>query len=123
MAFPTLFPFGKGSYGSLGTDIRFQRYVMHLLRQFTGNFLKHTGWLAYVVRITALIRAVRGEERPRSELTGERDIASFKDFMESLPQTAFFFRYLVGDSDAYNLMVMYIDDMQKELERDRLRGR
>ena len=113
MAFLLLFPYGTGFYGARNDDTLFAEYVDHLLKLSTGAFLKNMQWIAYVVRVTATIRAVRGGGPPNSdqELSAE-DKKALARLCAALDQRTFSLRYLVGDENALWLLMMHIRDMQ-----------
>ena len=108
MTFPMLFPFGTGFYGARRNTL-FHDYVRHLIRQASGQFLKSDTWVAYVVRVTTLIRAVRENAAPPGRHVEKlQQLKALKSFCETYPQKGFFFRYLFGDDEAYELAYFFL---------------
>jgi hypothetical protein len=113
--FPTLFPFGSGMYGQdRGVNVRFEAYLRHLLRQYTGQFLKHNGWIQFVTKRAAMLRAIT--KRPAAwkvqtpEILDPRDIAALQTLAKIDATKAFCFRFLVGDKEAATLAIMFMHD-------------
>jgi hypothetical protein len=115
MAFPTLFMFGSGMFGQdRPRSVRFEAYLHHLLRQYTGQFLKHDGWLQFMTKHAAIFRAIT--KRPPmwkdklDRALDARDIAALQTLTKTEETKAFCFRYLVGDKEAATLAIMYMHD-------------
>ena len=126
MAFPFLFPFGRGHYGSFGTTDgdadddddtpTFAEYVNHLLRQAVGTFLQDDMWLSYVIQITATIRAIRGNDpKYNSNKPTAKEIHAINLASRIAPKKVFAYRYLLGDQEAYDLCCFLMMEMQKQM--------
>ena len=121
MAFPLLFPFGTGLFGQRRpVDVRFEDYVRHLLRQYSGNFIKADDWISFVASRAAILRAVT--KRPpiwksKPQNLEPRHVKVFNLLKEIDERKAFCFQYLLGDAEAAGLAELYLHDLyqaQKE---------
>ena len=112
--FPDLFMFGSGMFGQdRGRGVRFDAYLRHLLLQYTGAFLKHNGWIQFVTKRAAMLRAITRRPpawKDKPQNLDSRDIAALLTLAKIDATKAFCLRFLVGDKEAAQMAVMYMQD-------------
>lgn len=116
MAFPWLYPMGKGHFGMFASRQdadypSFKKHINYLLHHFVGSFLKDDMWHDYVVQVMANIRAIRGDDREEGIATKQPNQEAIETMVLAncvSPKKVFTYRYLVGDYNAHELCYVFM---------------
>ena len=126
-AFPCLFPMGTGYFGlKRRVDVRYEDYVDHCLRQYTGAFRNNALWLDFTVSRAAALRIAtslppmykekqENEEEPTLE---DYNLTMLSQFTKAFPRKSFCLRYLLGDETFFGLAQLIMHGMTQEQRAD-----